>query len=126
MTRCHRASPDCRYGNGSSVTVSAASGGPAQRGMDVADNASNFQARKRRLRGVLSTLIPRAPGRRLTAMKTHATAQPEDLLSAATYRNSGPLVGVKRLVGCRDRGSGGSRLVCGREATAGMPDRRDG
>ena len=126
MTRQHTASPYCRDCKSGSVSTCAAAGRPAQSGTDVADHASNFQARKRRPRGVLSTLIPRVLGRRLEAMNACATAQPEDLLSAATYRHSSPLVGVKRLVGCRHPDSGGSRLVRGREATAGMLSRRDG
>jgi hypothetical protein len=118
MTRYHGATKTRRYSYDRRVSGSASAVRLA--------NAFNFQARKRRLRGVLSTLIPRAPGRRLTAMNAHATAQPKDLLSAATCRHSGPLVGVKRLIGSRDRGSGGSRLVRGWKATAGMPDRGDG
>jgi hypothetical protein len=126
MTRYHGATKTCRYGCDGSVSASASAGRLAHEGADGVDRACNFQARKRRPRGVLSTLIPRVPGRRLTAMNAHAAAQPEDLLSATTYRHSSPLVGVKRLVGCRDPDSGGSRLVRGREATAGMLSRRDG
>jgi len=126
MTRYHGATKTCRYSEKGSVSASASAGGLTCRGADEVDKASNFQARKPRLRGVLSTLIPRVPGRRLTAMNAHAAAQPEDLLGATTYRHSSPLVGVKRLVGCRDPDSGGSRPERGREATAGMPDRGDG
>jgi len=126
MTPYHGATKTCRYRYDGSVSGSASAGRLAHEGADGVDRACNFQARKRRLRGVLSTLIPRVAGRRLTAMNAHATAQPGDLLSAAIYRHSSPLAGVKRLVGRRDRGSGGSRLVWGREPIAGMLSRRDG
>jgi len=126
MTRYHGATKTCRYSEKGSVSASASAGGLTCRGADGVDNPWKFQARKRRLRGVFSTLIPRVPGRRLRAMNAHAISQPEDLLSATTYRHSSPLVGVKRLVGCRDPDSGGSRPVRGREANAGMLSRRNG
>ena len=126
MTPYHGATKTYRYSYDGSVSGSASAGRLAHGGADGVDRASNFQARKRRLRGVLSTLIPRVPGRRLGAMNAHATVQPADLLSAAIYRHSSPLVRVKHRVGCRDLDSGGSRLVGGREPTAGMLSRRDG
>lgn len=125
MTRYHRATKTCRYSNNGSVSASTSAGRPEHKGADVIDNASTFQARKRRLRGVLSTLIPRVPGRRLGAMNAHAVAQPSDPLSAATYRHSGPLLGVRHLVGRQEPGSGGCAPACGRDATAGMPGRGD-
>jgi hypothetical protein len=126
MTRYHRATKTCRYGNDGSVAASPAAGRPARKGADGADNPSDFQARKRRPPGVLSSLIQGVPGRRLTAMNAHATAQPADALSAATYRASGPLLGVKHLVARQALGSGGCPPAFGMGATAGTPGREGG
>jgi len=126
MTRYHGATKTCRYSEKGSVSASASAGGLTCRGADGVDRASNFQARKPRLRGVFSTLIPRVPERRLRAMNAHAISQPLNPLGAETYQHSCPLAGVRHLVGCRDPDSGGSRPVRGREANAGMPDRGDG
>jgi hypothetical protein len=126
MTRNHGATKTCRYGNNGSVSAYAAAGGLTCRGADGVDRASNFQARKRRPRGVLSTLIPRVPGRRLEAMNAHAKAQPEDTLSIETYQHFSPLVGVKHSVRRHEPDSGGGPPAWGREATAGKPGRGDG
>jgi hypothetical protein len=124
MTRDHRATKTCRYSNDGSVSASAAV--PAQKGADVDDHPSHFQARKRRPPGVLSTLIQRVPGRRLEAMNAHAVAQPSDPLSAATDPHSGRVRRAQHLGRRREPDSGGGTPPCGMGATAGAPGREGG
>jgi hypothetical protein len=126
MTRYHGATKTCRYSYDGSVSGSASAGPLAHEGADGTNNAPNCQARKHCLRGVLSTLIPQSPGRRLTAMNAYPKAQPEEPLSTDTDQHSSPLVEVNHVIGRREPGSGGSRPVRGRKATAGMQDRGDG
>ena len=126
MTRDHRATKTCRSSNDGRVSASAADAVPAQKGADVDDHPSNFQARKRRPPGVLSTLIQRVPGRRLGAMNAHAVAQPSDPLSAATDPHSGRVLGAQHLVRRREPDSGGGTPPCGMGATAGTPGREGG
>jgi hypothetical protein len=105
MTRDHRATKTCRSSNDGHVSASAADAVPAQKGADVDDHPSHFQARKRRPPGVLSTLIQRVPGRRLETMTTHTEARLLDPLSAATYPHSGPLLRAKHPVGRHEQRS---------------------
>jgi len=126
MTRNFRATSTCPSRDNGSVSGSVSTVRPLSKSADRLDNAFNFQARKRRLRGVLSTLIPRVSRRRLGAMNAHATAQSDPPLNAKKYRHASRLVGVKHLVGRYVPGSGGYRPAWGRGPTAGMPGGRDG
>ena len=126
MTRDHRGTKTCRSSNDGRVSASAAVGVSAQMGRDVGDHPSNFQARKRRPPGVLSTLIQRVPGRRLEAMNAHAVAQPSDPLSAATDPHSGRVRRAQHLGRRREPDSGGGTAPCGMGATAGTPGREGG
>jgi hypothetical protein len=126
MTRYHGAVKTCRYANDGSVSASTSAGRPAHVGADGADNPWKFQSRKRRPSGVLSTLIPRVPGRRLTAMKAQVPAAPASPLSSGSYWRSGPSLGVKPSVGCPEPDAGGCGPANGREATAGKPGRGNG
>ena len=126
MTRRYGATSTCPSRDNGSTSVSASTVRPPSKSADGVNNPSNFQARKRRSRGVLSTLIPQSPGRRLGAINAYVRAQPEEPLGIDTDQHSSPLVEVNHVIGRRDPDSGGSRPVRGREATAGMPDRGNG